>query len=128
MALSRLSKVMKEAGLNVLAYTGYTLDALKAQPKRFGELLEQLDWLIDGQYESELRGPLRFRGSENQQLLKRQADGQFVTVDTVNRHDVQITLGENEIRLTGFPNREFQKSFTASLESRGILLKAKERD
>ena len=128
LALSELSKLVKNAGLDVLAYSGYELSALAAKPKRFGALLQQLDWLIDGQYEDKLHGPLQYRGSENQLLLVRTDNGNFIPVETTEHHDVQISVNNGGIRLTGFPNRDFQRSFTDALSSRGIVLKAQETD
>ena len=128
LALSKLSKLVRDAGLDVLVYSGYSLSDLVAQPKRFGALLEQLDWLIDGQYEDDLHGPLQYRGSENQRLLKRNKEGQFAAMETACRHDVQISMGKNGIRLTGFPNRQFLRSFTKALASRGVVLKSQETD
>ncbi len=68
-ALVHLLRRLKAAGLNVWAYTGYTLDeALKIQ--RIRPVLELIDTLVDGPYVEALRDPeLHFRGSSNQQII-----------------------------------------------------------
>lgn len=55
-ALAELAKRVKAAGLNVMSFTGFTLEELrhasrtKSAPQGAGELLEQLDILIDGPF------------------------------------------------------------------------------
>lgn len=51
-ALARLAKQLKAGGLNVMSFTGFTLEQLegKSAPKGSLELLEQLDILIDGPF------------------------------------------------------------------------------
>lgn len=51
-ALTELAKKVKAAGLNVMSFTGFTLERLQAEyaPAGAQGLLEQLDLLIDGAY------------------------------------------------------------------------------
>lgn len=51
-ALTELAKKVKAAGLNVMSFTGFTLERLQAEyaPACAQALLEQLDLLIDGAY------------------------------------------------------------------------------
>jgi anaerobic ribonucleoside-triphosphate reductase activating protein len=51
-ALTELAKQVKSAGLNVMSFTGFTLQQLRASsaPPNSRELLEQLDILIDGAF------------------------------------------------------------------------------
>jgi anaerobic ribonucleoside-triphosphate reductase activating protein len=63
-----LAKRTKELGLNVVCFTGYTLEQLLKAGKR--EALEYIDILIDGPYTEELRTfDLPFRGSKNQRMI-----------------------------------------------------------
>ena len=50
--LASLARQVKASGLNVMAFTGFTLDQLRSQQAPAGsqELLEQLDILIDGPF------------------------------------------------------------------------------
>ncbi|MEO1431958.1 MAG: 4Fe-4S single cluster domain-containing protein [Cyanobacteria bacterium J06632_19] len=50
--LASLARQVKASGLNVMAFTGFTLDKLRSQQAPAGsqELLEQLDILIDGPF------------------------------------------------------------------------------
>ncbi|HEY9711149.1 MAG TPA: 4Fe-4S single cluster domain-containing protein, partial [Oculatellaceae cyanobacterium] len=51
-ALARLAQKVKAAGLNVMSFTGFTLEQLQSDyaPAGAQALLEQLDILIDGPY------------------------------------------------------------------------------
>jgi len=70
-ALFRLARSIKEAGLGIAVYTGYTLEALLEENDRDRmELLRVCDILIDGRFEGEKRDlALLFRGSSNQRIL-----------------------------------------------------------
>lgn len=68
---AQLARAAKEHGLNVWAYTGYTLEELlrEANPDRLA-LLELVDVLVDGPFLLSQRSlELRFRGSRNQRVL-----------------------------------------------------------
>ena len=68
-----LASRVKEKGLNVVVFTGYTYEELMELQKEdpwVGKLLEVTDILIDGRYEKDLRDlTLLFRGSQNQRVI-----------------------------------------------------------
>lgn len=59
--------------LNIIIYTGFTIEELLEKSKKNHELQELLkisDYLIDGKYDDSLRDlTLRFRGSSNQRII-----------------------------------------------------------
>lgn len=69
-----IAKNVKELGLNVWCYTGYTYEyILENQDKRqgFRELLKYVDVLVDGKFDANKKdSTLKFRGSKNQRILK----------------------------------------------------------
>ncbi|MEA4911775.1 MAG: anaerobic ribonucleoside-triphosphate reductase activating protein [Oscillospiraceae bacterium] len=70
-ALAALGKRVKQAGLELACYTGYTLEALlaEADPDRMA-LLAVCDVLIDGPFVLAQRSlELKFKGSRNQRTL-----------------------------------------------------------
>ena len=73
--LAWIAKKVHEAGKNVFAYSGFTYEQLLARAKEdchTRELLQEVDWLVDGPYVEALRNlELEFRGSSNQRLLER---------------------------------------------------------
>lgn len=69
--LARLGKAIKQMGLDLLVYTGYTWEELKAKSDPdYEELLAVTDILIDGPFkEAEKDLSLPFRGSRNQRVI-----------------------------------------------------------
>ncbi|HLP92255.1 MAG TPA: 4Fe-4S single cluster domain-containing protein [Nostocaceae cyanobacterium] len=71
-ALAELARRVKAEGLNVMSFTGFTLQQLqsKSAPTGSQELLEQLDILIDGPFVQSLavNSPLSPVSSSNQQV------------------------------------------------------------
>ena len=72
-ALAELAKEIRNRGLNVLSYTGFTFEQLYEnfdKHPEYKDLLEQCDWLIDGRFVLSLRTlNLRYRGSKNQRII-----------------------------------------------------------
>ena len=68
-----LGKRVKERGLNITTFSGYTLEELielGMQRADIAELLELTDILIDGPFQKELKDlTLQFRGSKNQRVI-----------------------------------------------------------
>jgi anaerobic ribonucleoside-triphosphate reductase activating protein len=70
-AMAELARKAKGAGYDVVAYTGYTLEALVAMNDQYvGDMLKHIDILIDGPFiQAEKRYGLQFRGSANQRII-----------------------------------------------------------
>ncbi len=67
---AKLGKMLKEAGYEVAAYSGYTFEQLIAGTPAQKALLETIDVLIDGPFlQAEKSLELSFRGSRNQRIL-----------------------------------------------------------
>lgn len=71
--LAVLAREIHLLGLNVMAYTGWTFEQLynNADEKNgWLELLNEVDWLVDGKFEIENKTlSLKFRGSTNQRIV-----------------------------------------------------------
>lgn len=72
-AFAGLGGRIKERGLNVITYTGYTFEYLTKNAddlNMFGALLEVTDYLVDGPYEADKKNYLlKFKGSSNQRVI-----------------------------------------------------------
>ena len=71
-ALADLGEKVREMGLNVITYTGYTFEELYARRAEdgIGALLAVTDHLVDGRFIEEQKSyQLHFRGSANQRVL-----------------------------------------------------------
>ncbi len=65
-----LAKEAKSIGLDILAYSGYTIEDLLKENK-YKKLLQEIDILIDGPFIKEEKTELlKFRGSKNQRILE----------------------------------------------------------
>ena len=94
-ALLELGRAVKEAGLSLMSYTGYTLEELKGRHDTDTDsLLDMLDILVDGRYVESLRNlTLIYRGSENQRVIdmnKTRAAGEIVLYKS--DFDVEIVI------------------------------------
>lgn len=69
--LAELAKKVHHRGLDVMVYSGWTLEELQAmEDPQVHALLEQADYLVDGPFLLEQRDiELNFRGSANQRVL-----------------------------------------------------------
>ena len=87
-ALVQLVKFVKELGLHVIIYSGYTYEELvsmAAKENTIEEILQHTDILIDGKYlKAQKDLSLAFRGSSNQRIIDVSAtsqSGQVVTLE-----------------------------------------------
>lgn len=87
--LSSLGTALKEKGLNIVTYSGYTYEYLLSHSNEengWGELLAVSDYLVDGPYVQALRDlTLKFRGSSNQRVIdlnRSRETGQTVTANS----------------------------------------------
>lgn len=68
-----LGEKLKNLGMNIMTYTGYTYEFLLEQGNEnngFKSLLDVTDILVDGKFEIQLKNLLLpFRGSENQRII-----------------------------------------------------------
>mgnify|MGYP002594245404 CR=1 FL=1 len=74
-ALAELGKQVHDLGLNLVTYTGYTLEQLLTDGREdWMALLNETDILIDGRFEADKKSyECRFRGSTNQRYLDAKA-------------------------------------------------------
>ncbi len=69
-ALYHLARWCHRLGLHVMAYSGWTLEELRAKPE-CRDFLNEIDVLVDGRFMIAKRSlEARFRGSSNQRLIK----------------------------------------------------------
>lgn len=121
-SLARLCRQLRRASLNTLVYTGYRLDALRDNSARFGKLLAEVDFLIDGEYRHDLPGPFRWRGSQNQAIYDLRRNARLDVPSECGSREIQLTLSSGGLRLTGFPNSTTLQKLAESLERRGVQM------
>ncbi|MEP6866339.1 MAG: 4Fe-4S single cluster domain-containing protein [Deltaproteobacteria bacterium] len=94
-----LLEAARALGLSTLAFSGYTIDEIRAQP--LGEaVLAQLDVLIDGRYVAGDRLATGLRGSANQRIQLLTARYSLVDVEATPVAEIRIAK-TGEVVLTG---------------------------
>jgi anaerobic ribonucleoside-triphosphate reductase activating protein len=112
-ALAILGDRVKEAGLSLVTYTGFTPGQLaKGHCPTWDHLLRITDLLIAGPYMDELACKERYRGSSNQQVIPLSGrimpvfPGHYAQEDQGGR--VEFTIGvDGSITTSGFPDKPF---------------------
>lgn len=103
--LARVARVVRAAGLSVMAFSGYTLDELRASAAPgVADLLAQCDLLVDGRYEKDRRTTARrWIGSDNQTLHF--LTDRYAPSDPRFRegNHLEIRLRAGEIVVNGWP-------------------------
>lgn len=102
---SVLARTVRQRGLSVMIFSGYTIDEIREDPApAVAELLAETDLLVDGRYDQELPEPSRrWIGSVNQRI-------HFLT-DRYSPADpcwsesntLEIRMENGEVAVNGFP-------------------------
>jgi anaerobic ribonucleoside-triphosphate reductase activating protein len=95
----------KEFDLDVMLYSGYSLDEITADPG-LSAVLGLVDILVAGRYEQDLRNiTLRWRGSENQQVMFLSEKYSDTTLAEANEVEVIID-SQGAVTVLGYPSSE----------------------
>jgi len=110
-ALSELAAILKENGLTVMIFTGYTYpELLKGNRASWNALLANADMLVAGRFEQDKKvSGVTLIGSSNQQIIS--LTGEIPAPESDNIPTVERTITPDGMYLTGFPTKEMIKSF-----------------
>jgi anaerobic ribonucleoside-triphosphate reductase activating protein len=110
--------------LEVLVYSGYTLEELLLRNRDTVEFLGEIDMLIDGRFVVGESNTTDWRGSDNQRLhcLSERSQKYLTTLnDGPIERPLQVQmLGEGQFRIIGIPRRGDLERFRAMMEQRGL--------
>lgn len=125
-ALAALIRALRaHRDLEVLVYSGYLLEELRAQGGAAAELLALIDLLIDGPFVQEAANTLQWRGSDNQRVhllsarAQRYADNSDQPMPEQRPLQVQM-LGATRVRIIGIPRRGDLAAYRAAMAARGL--------
>jgi len=113
--LAALGRQVRDAGLSVITYSGYTYDhLLRGTDSGWQDLLAVTDLLVAGPYISSLRCTDPLKGSSNQQIIPLSGK---ITVPARAENTLytraEFTIAANgSITTTGFPDRTFILTLT----------------
>jgi len=118
-SLGALAQALRQDGLSVMVFSGYTLRQLQAP--RFAPLLQQTDLLIDGPYiASQASRARRWIGSSNQQIhflseRYRELEARWPAGDTVELRLKRTRDGAVTLSINGYPHDDISALIRASL-------------
>lgn len=114
--------------LEVLSYSGFTIEELQTRGAQVAAYLGELDILIDGRFEQSAANDLQWRGSDNQRvhLLSERAARHAAQIEApmpdARPLQVQI-LGAGSYRLIGIPKRGDLAAYRAALGGVGLKVR-----
>jgi len=115
--LSILSRRLREEGLSIVCYTGFTIEELKRMENRSIEaFLGRIDILIDGRYEVAKKANLFWRGSSNQRVHYLTRAYAPIAPDQAPA-SMEIVVGSEEITFTGILDEELMDRFITHLKN-----------
>ncbi len=122
---SMLDYIAEHSGLDVLCYSGYTIEDIRSGTNHMVELLTRLDILIDGPFLEEEPTDLIWRGSANQgmHILSERADGYryFVDMTAEGARRLHISIDpDGSVNIIGIPARGELLRLKDELAARGI--------
>jgi anaerobic ribonucleoside-triphosphate reductase activating protein len=93
-AFSFIAKLLKEKGMDIWSYTGYTIEELRSSRDPFQkELLAQVDVLVEGRFVQSLRTLSKpFAGSSNQRVIDLQKSTMDHIVEVVTEEPLEIAF------------------------------------
>jgi anaerobic ribonucleoside-triphosphate reductase activating protein len=110
-ALAALNTILRESGLSIMSYTGYTLEELHGlKDNDVEKFISQLDILIDGRYMKNKKENLLWRGSKNQKvhfLTDRYRSYESATEDC---KEIELFVGNDTITFTGILDDDIIRS------------------
>jgi len=122
-----LLRVKTETQLDIMVYSGYTLDELRAQGMSARRILETVDILIDGRFKEHESNRKLWRGSDNQRFLvlskRAQKYSRFAEAEYEARRQLTFEVGENNtLKIIGIPERGFHESLERAFKAKGLSI------
>ena len=109
-----IRRIKTETTLDVMIYSGYTLDELRARNSpAVDEILAGTDLLVDGEYVEEKNFNRLYRGSDNQTIhfLSKKYLPFKDRIEAAHNRDVEFICRGEELFVVGIPIKGFQKQF-----------------
>lgn len=128
-ALSALLRLLRrERDVEVLVYSGYSLEDLQLRGGDTRELLEAVDLLIDRPFAHTAPNSRQWRGSDNQRvhLLSQRAQKYAEVKDAPMPEQRQLQLqilGAARYRIIGIPKRGDLAAYRAAMQARGLAVR-----
>ena len=126
--LALLARLRGDVDPEILIYTGYQYEEIRAAEGAGADLLNSIDILIDGPFAREQPNTRQWRGSDNQRVwllsprAQRYAEQSDAPMPAVRPLQVQM-LSATRFRLIGIPRRGDLAQYRAAMAARGLEVK-----
>jgi anaerobic ribonucleoside-triphosphate reductase activating protein len=119
--------IRRETNLNILVYSGYTIEELREFGDVTNKVLEVIDILIDGRFEQQNTNKKLWRGSDNQDfhILSRLANkySHYANAEYHGKRELSIEMiGDYIFKVIGVPERGFLEDLEKTFKKKGFLL------
>lgn len=118
--------IRKETHLDIMVYSGYTIEELKGQGNSANKLLRLIDILIDGRFEERNTNRKLWRGSDNQKFYilseKAKIYQQYVDAEYNERRELHLEIADGSFKIIGIPERGFLKDLNRRCKKLGFIL------
>jgi anaerobic ribonucleoside-triphosphate reductase activating protein len=123
-----LRMIRRHTSLDIMVYSGYTLEEIQAAGGSGVRLLAELDLLMDGRFVLEKTNRKLWRGSDNQRLHLLTPRAERYRWAAEASHGDQRTLhceiaSDGRLRIIGIPERGFSAQLSALAKERGLRLR-----
>ena len=122
-----IRQVKERLSLDIMVYTGYTMEELVAKGALFTGILQEIDILVDGRFEEDRSNKKMWRGSDNQRLIllskKAGKYEPYVEAEYGSRRPLLFDVSETrEVKIIGIPERGFARRFEEECRQRRLAI------
>jgi anaerobic ribonucleoside-triphosphate reductase activating protein len=122
-----LRMIRQETNLDIMVYSGFTLEELRLKGNKINRLLRLIDILVDGRFEENNTNRKIWRGSDNQRVLFLNKNSRKFRHYANIEYDLERPLfyevsEKNQLRIIGIPERGFLKNLENKFQEKGLHL------
>jgi len=119
--------IIRNTEMDIMIYTGFTLDEILSGSKNMILLLSKIDILVDGPFKVELSNKKLWRGSDNQNIYflskRAQKYASYANAEYSKIRILNIYQSSNgNFSIVGIPERNFISQFQKKNKNRGLQL------
>jgi len=118
--LNLIRQVRLHREINVICFTGFTVDELKFTPpsNEIQDFLSEIDLLIDGRYQFELNDDRGLRGSNNQQFHHLSNKLKHIDFELYPRK-IEVSVNSDYVLVKGVPTKHGLSAINRALQKLG---------
>jgi len=124
-----LSNLLKQKGLTIVSYSGFTYDEILNSKDEYKKLLlSLLDILIDGRYDKNKAIHLLWRGSSNQKIyFLSESYKDYEEIANSHKIQMEFAIHDDEVSVTGNFSEDILKKVKDRMKSYGIEMQVRKK-